>query len=479
MRTNSTKGRKSISVVSNTFRISVERKQIISILLRDVTRIKIAICWTFHNSSASFASRLSASSSSNLLDSGPALSGSELCGVWTGVGRGVDGYFGGEDAGVLDVVAAVIRSRNASNCFNDSALCSVSSGLIGGTPPNPSNTVVVSKFKLQKGLERESECFAVDLAYVGSEKKPSLVCAEWDDRTIANTVPDGDAVFGIMSRKLGADELPLMTAVLNKLFVLVAILRLNPPAISIILKKPIWPAMLCRWRRVVDMVEDCVASELWVFTSIGWGMALLLTISLEFNFELIAFGFAAVWLRGESTGDRLHSLGWSQAQSRYLNDAAGDSGLSNSDRLVLVRSSLIRIFGSTALRHRNLLKSFRRSMKCCEKFCVSFCSKKEPRGSGSDDGQTGDALSRNSSSWARSGLTDTLGPGLSTSVRSFGKLVQDSGRSLVATGEMPFATRSPAEPQSLKNGRDAESLGVFGHLAKDIEDKGNSLVADS
>jgi hypothetical protein len=36
-------------------------------------------------------------------------------------------------------------------------------------------------------------------------------------------LPDGDVVFGIMSLRLGAEELPLMTAVLNRLLVLVAI----------------------------------------------------------------------------------------------------------------------------------------------------------------------------------------------------------------------------------------------------------------
>lgn len=59
----------------------------------------------------------------------------------TGVGKGVDGYFGGVDEGVLNNDALVIRSKNASICRSDRALCKVSNGLIGGTPPNPSKPV--------------------------------------------------------------------------------------------------------------------------------------------------------------------------------------------------------------------------------------------------------------------------------------------------------------------------------------------------
>lgn len=72
-----------------------------------------------------------------------------MCGVCIGVGNGVDGYFGGDDAGVLNDVAVVIFSRNVSNCFNDNALCNVSNGLIGGTPPNPSNTVDDAKNRIR------------------------------------------------------------------------------------------------------------------------------------------------------------------------------------------------------------------------------------------------------------------------------------------------------------------------------------------
>ena len=49
-----------------------------------------------------------------------------------------EGNFGGEDAGVRNKRALVIISKNVSNCRSDKALWSVSKGLIGGTPPNPS-----------------------------------------------------------------------------------------------------------------------------------------------------------------------------------------------------------------------------------------------------------------------------------------------------------------------------------------------------
>uniref|UniRef100_A0A2M4DCK4 Uncharacterized protein n=1 Tax=Anopheles darlingi TaxID=43151 RepID=A0A2M4DCK4_ANODA len=88
-------------------------------------------------------------------------------------------FGGGDEAGVLNSGPTVIRSRKLSSCRSDSALWSVSSGRIGGTPPNP----------------------------------------------------DGEAVLGTISRRLGADELPLMTAVLNRLLVLVAIFLLNVPSI--------------------------------------------------------------------------------------------------------------------------------------------------------------------------------------------------------------------------------------------------------
>lgn len=97
--------------------------------------------------SGSFCSSATTSFSSmigNLHVSGPALfSVNELCGVCVGVNSGVDGNFGGDEAGVLNIVVVVIFSKNPSNCFKLSALCSVSRGLIGGTPPKPSQTKIV------------------------------------------------------------------------------------------------------------------------------------------------------------------------------------------------------------------------------------------------------------------------------------------------------------------------------------------------
>lgn len=61
-----------------------------------------------------------------------------VAGLGTGVGSGVDGYFGGEEAGVLNSGPVVIFSRKLSSWRSDRALCRVSSGRIGGTPPNPS-----------------------------------------------------------------------------------------------------------------------------------------------------------------------------------------------------------------------------------------------------------------------------------------------------------------------------------------------------
>lgn len=100
------------------------------------------------------------SSWTNLLDNGPDLSGNELCGVCTGVGNGVEGNLGGDDAGVLNIVVVVIFSKNASNWRKDNALCSVSNGRIGGTPPKPSKTTE-NGWKNSKFLcicEDEIEC---------------------------------------------------------------------------------------------------------------------------------------------------------------------------------------------------------------------------------------------------------------------------------------------------------------------------------
>lgn len=85
--------------------------------------IRINIQKLFASSlSGSFCSATSFSSFDNLHVNGPALSVSELCGVCVGVSNGVDGYLGGEEAGVLNIVVVVIFSKNPSSCFNDSAL---------------------------------------------------------------------------------------------------------------------------------------------------------------------------------------------------------------------------------------------------------------------------------------------------------------------------------------------------------------------
>jgi len=64
-----------------------------------------------------------------------------LLGDWRSLGSlgRLPGSFGGEahDGGVLNG-AVVMRSRKASSCRNERALCRVSSGRIGGTPPHPS-----------------------------------------------------------------------------------------------------------------------------------------------------------------------------------------------------------------------------------------------------------------------------------------------------------------------------------------------------
>lgn len=49
-----------------------------------------------------------------------------------------DENLGGEEAGVRNRGTPVIISRKASSCRRDRALCRVSRGLIGGTPPKPS-----------------------------------------------------------------------------------------------------------------------------------------------------------------------------------------------------------------------------------------------------------------------------------------------------------------------------------------------------
>lgn len=42
-------------------------------------------------------------------------SGHEFCGVCVGVGSGVEGYLGGDEAGVLYICVVVIFSKNVSS----------------------------------------------------------------------------------------------------------------------------------------------------------------------------------------------------------------------------------------------------------------------------------------------------------------------------------------------------------------------------
>ncbi|KAI9582112.1 hypothetical protein GQX74_011607 [Glossina fuscipes] len=58
---------------------------------------------------------------------------------------GVDGFFGGVHVGVLNSGAVVIFSRKLSSCLSERALCSVSKGRMGGTPPKPSKTIQAIK----------------------------------------------------------------------------------------------------------------------------------------------------------------------------------------------------------------------------------------------------------------------------------------------------------------------------------------------
>ena len=84
-------------------------------------------------------------------------SGHEFCGVCVGVGSGVDGYLGGDEAGVLYICVVVIRSRNVSNWRKDKALCKVSSGRIGGTPPMPSR----ANIEMRRGRGYSKWCIKI------------------------------------------------------------------------------------------------------------------------------------------------------------------------------------------------------------------------------------------------------------------------------------------------------------------------------
>lgn len=70
---------------------------------------------------------------------------------------GVEGFFGGVHVGVLNSGAVVIFSRKLSSCLSERALCSVSKGRIGGTPPKPSKTIQTIKkvFKYQINIKNK------------------------------------------------------------------------------------------------------------------------------------------------------------------------------------------------------------------------------------------------------------------------------------------------------------------------------------
>lgn len=67
---------------------------------------------------------------------------------------------------------------------------------------------------------------------------------------------------------------------------------------------------------------------------------------------------------------------------------------------------------------------------------------------------------------------------LSWSANSFGKHVHDNGRSFVAIGDISCGA-SFESSRSNETFVDIEISGETGHLANDIDDNGNSFVADS
>jgi hypothetical protein len=75
-------------------------------------------------------------------------------------GRGVDGFLGGDDAGVRNSGADVMTSRKESICRNESALCRVSRGLIGGTPPHPS----IAIREQDSNIKLARRCDATDIS---------------------------------------------------------------------------------------------------------------------------------------------------------------------------------------------------------------------------------------------------------------------------------------------------------------------------
>lgn len=202
--------------------------------------------------------------------------------------------------------------------------------------------------------------------------------------------------------------------------------------------------MLCRWRRVVDVVVVCVASELCVFTIFGWGMVGLLTlvvvaelvhcftgftviaieiegavvaVALHFRMILLVFEIRVVcvfvwlawvsvvtWLLSvehafESAGVTVIWHEWDDGNlyAFWVNDESLKANRFESFRFVgewrstvfsllnFKMESFRWILGVVDFRSRQLCKSFNRSIKFCEKDCDSNCSKQLPLGNGSDD----------------------------------------------------------------------------------------------
>lgn len=69
------------------------------------------------------------------------------------IDNGVDGFLGGVHVGVLNSGADVIFSKKLSNCLSDNALCNVSNGRMGGTPPKPSRTVNEKTFQMNSDFK--------------------------------------------------------------------------------------------------------------------------------------------------------------------------------------------------------------------------------------------------------------------------------------------------------------------------------------
>lgn len=147
-------------------------------------------------------------------------SGHEFCGVCVGVGSGVEGYLGGDEAGVLYICVVVIFSRNVSNCFSDNALCNVSSGRMGGTPPMPSRAIL--------------RCFQIKYrdCQIMTFKKKRATLIQFKN-VIKPNIPSSPVVlaFWIMSLRFGAELDPLITAVLKRLLVLVCVGIFLPPVV--------------------------------------------------------------------------------------------------------------------------------------------------------------------------------------------------------------------------------------------------------